>query len=128
MLLCGSILAKSDNGEHLDVAYRIAQYCLNSLRRTRIKISCNNHFRFYDKCFNYPVSYGERINTYYLQRENVPLTFQLEMIKRGIQYSVLDQGTNNLLYVNRFQLDAYKGAMENDWTSISAPPLEVSHL
>ena len=31
MLLCGSILAKSDNGEHLDVAYRIAQYCLNSL-------------------------------------------------------------------------------------------------
>ena len=43
------------------------------------------------------------------------------MIKRGIQYSVLDQGTNNLLYVNRFQLDAYKGAMENDWTSISAP-------
>lgn len=121
MLLCGSILAKSDNGEHLDVAYRIAQYCLNSLETNENqKLAATIILDSMTNASTIQLAMEkELIPTTY--KENVPLTFQLEMIKRGIQYSVLDQGTNNLLYVNRFQLDAYKGAMENDWTSISAP-------
>ena len=128
MLLCGSILAKSDNGEHLDVAYRIAQYCLNSLETNENqKLAATIILDSMTNASTIQLAMEkELIPTTY--KENVPLTFQLEMIKR--EY--------NTLYLIKEQIIYYM-LIDFNWMPIKAlwkmigqvfplPPLEVSHL
>lgn len=121
LLLCASILSKSDEGSHQDVSFRIAQYALHSTETDELhKLGAAVVL---DSLTSIPaiklaIKRG-LIEEGYL--EKLPLTMKLETIKRGIQYSIIENEQNELIHINRFQKDVYALSKENDWVSISAP-------
>ncbi len=121
LLLCASVLVTSNASECLDVAYRIAQYCLvtdqtDDEQKAAAAIVL-------DSLTNNP-SIQLAIQRGYLPEDyskSLPLPLQLERIKRGIQYSILGRDNYSVIPINRFQADVYESAKELDWMSISAP-------
>ncbi|WP_340673044.1 DEAD/DEAH box helicase [Brevibacillus agri] len=121
LILCASMLVSSDASECLDVAYRIAQYCLvtdqtNEEQKAAAAIVL-------DSLTNNP-SIQLAIQRGYLPKDyskDLPLPLQLEKIRRGIQYSILARDDKTVIPINRFQADVYKSAKETEWMSISAP-------
>lgn len=121
LLLCGSILAQSTKSTHQDVAYRIAQHCLNS--RDTIEAQKNAAIIIFDSMTNHPsielAIKKEIIKEDY--KNSLPLPVKLEMISRGMEYSIFDPEENKVLPINRFQNDVMDGFKQSNNLSISAP-------
>jgi hypothetical protein len=105
MLLCGSILAQSTNGKHLDCAFRIAQYCMNSsttneAQRRAAAVIFDTMTN--STAINLAVERGSISEAF---KEDIPFPLQLQMIQRGIQYSLYNDDSDRLLPINKFQLD-----------------------
>ncbi|MFY0803583.1 DEAD/DEAH box helicase [Peribacillus frigoritolerans] len=121
LLLCGSILAQSSQSAHQDTAYRIAQHCLNSEGTN--ESHKNAAIVILDSMTNHPsiqlALTKNIINEDY--KELLPLPLKLNMISRGMEFSLFDQEKNKLVPINRFQHDVIEGYKHATNLSISAP-------
>lgn len=121
MLLCASILSKSELGKCQDAALRIAQYCLTSQEtNTTHRIASAV---ILDTLTNSP-AIQLAISRGYLPEDfisEIPVPLRLDTIQRRIKYSLLGVDKKELLPINRFQLDIYQQSDEFDWISFSAP-------
>lgn len=121
LLTCASVFSSSENPNHLDAAFRIAQYCLtseevNDSEKTAAAI-------ILDTMTNVPaiklaIERGYLSSSY---EKDIPLFLQLAKVNRGIEFSLADLNNNRILPINRFQLDVYKESEKADILSISAP-------
>ncbi|WP_438298442.1 DEAD/DEAH box helicase [Sporosarcina sp. FA15] len=121
LLLCSSILAQSTKSAHQDAAYRIAQHCLNS--EDTIEAQKNAAIVIFDSMTNHPsINLAIKKNLIKEDYKNsLPLPVKLEMISRGMEFSIFDSEENKLLPINRFQNDVMEGFKHSNNLSISAP-------
>ncbi|WP_399632717.1 DEAD/DEAH box helicase [Sporosarcina sp. SG10008] len=121
LLLCSSILAQSSQSAHQDVAYRIAQHCLNSEETDESQK--NAAIFIFDSMTNHPsIQLALKKNIIKEDyKESIPLPLKLKMISRGMKFSLFDQEKNKLLPINRFQHDVIEGYKQSTNLSISAP-------
>lgn len=120
LLMCGSVLANSTEAKHLDAAYRISQYLIQSDgTNENQKVSAAY---ILDKMTNQVAIQlameRQRIPSDYQQ--NTPFDFQLDSMNRLMKYSIFDQN-ENIIPINKFQYEVLEGIRKSDWVSISAP-------
>lgn len=121
LLLCSSVLAQSEKSTHQDTAYRIAQHCLNS--KDTIEAQKNAAIVIFDSMTNQP-SIDLAIKKNLIKddyKNSLPLPIKLEMISRGMEFSLFDPKEDKLLPINRFQNDVMEGFKHSNNLSISAP-------
>lgn len=121
LLLCASILAQSENSQCQDAAFRIAQFCLiDEGPSEEQKLSATVVL---DKLTNSP-AIKLAVERGYIGKDydqNYSLPIALERINRQIKYSIIDESTQEIIPINRFQELVYQGSRQFDWLSVSAP-------
>lgn len=121
LLSIASFLQQSNNREHLDAALRIAQQCISSpsalanqksaavivleslTNKSAIRLAMDRKL----------------ISENHIK--SIPLPFELEIIKRDFDHSILSDNNQGLIYLNRFQKEVYEHHQESNYLSISAP-------
>lgn len=120
LLMCASVFAESTDSKHLDTAYRISQYVIQS-NSTNQNQKVSAAF-ILDKMTNQGAINlaieRQCIPTNF--QENTPFEFQLDSMNRLIKYSIYDQH-ENIIPINKFQYEVLEGIRKSDWVSISAP-------
>lgn len=121
LLMCASILCESDNIEHLDAAFRTAQYVIQDSKSSENQR--NSAAYILDKMTNHS-AIQLAINRNQLSKsymEDIPVQFNLDSINRLMMYSFFDNKTARIIPINKFQYNVMKEVGRNDWISISAP-------
>lgn len=120
LLSCASILADSNLPEHLDVAYRIAQFGIQQKNDDELAIKAA---LILEKMTNHP-SIELAISKGYIEKnyiDQLPLLSKLDIIRRNIKYSLWDETENKLININKFQYDVLEKNYDSQILSISAP-------
>lgn len=120
-LECASVLASGDKREAQDAALRISQFTLNSALSTDGQRSAAA--LILDVLTNRPalkLALDRNLVSKDFEKE-IPGPLRLDAIRRSVEYSILDQQTNELTKVNKFQRLFYRSAEEASWISASAP-------
>lgn len=120
LLLCGSLLAKSEKEQCQDAALRISHHCLQDTNSTKNeKDACAS---ILDSLANRP-AIELALSRGYLQQNfanRLPFPLIQDQIRRSIEFSVV-LGNEETVKVNRFQRRFWNSVSENNWVSISAP-------
>lgn len=119
LLNCAGILADSNLAEHLDVAYRIAQF---GIQQEDDELAVKSAL-ILEKMTNHP-SIELAINKGYIgvdYIDQLPLLTKLDLMRRNIKYSLWDETENKLVNINKFQYDVIEKSYNTQLLSISAP-------
>lgn len=121
LLMCASIFSESNNIEHLDAAFRTAQYVIQD--STSSQNQRNSAAYILDKMTNHSAIQlainRKQLSKSYL--EDIPVQFNLDSINRLMMYSFFDNKTDKIIPINKFQYNVMTEVDRNDWISISAP-------
>lgn len=120
LLNCAGILADSNLPEHLDVAYRIAQFGIQQEYDDDLAIKSA---LILEKMTNHP-SIELAINKGYIEKDYIdqlPLLTKLDLMRRNMKYSLWDETENKLININKFQYDVIEKNYNTQLLSISAP-------
>jgi superfamily II DNA/RNA helicase len=121
LLMCASIFAESDNAKHLDSALRISQFVLQQDRSTEVQKKSAVYIL--EKMTNHPTVNlaisRNKVEADY--KDNIPIEFRLDSIKRLMKYSIFDSNRETIVPINKFQYEVLEESEKNDWISISAP-------
>jgi superfamily II DNA/RNA helicase len=120
LLMCASILCESTESKHLDCAYRIAQYVIQSNYSTKNQVLSSTFIL--SKMTNQG-ALNLAIEREYIPadfNQKTPLQFQLQNMSNNIKYSIFD-GDENIIPINKFQYEVMERLKTSDLLSISAP-------
>lgn len=120
LLNCAGILADSNMPEHLDVAYRIAQFGIQQEDDEELLVKSA---LILEKMTNHP-SIELAISKGYIGKnyiDQLPLLSKLDIVRRNIKYSLWDETENKVININKFQYDVLEKNYNSQLLSISAP-------
>ncbi|USK32545.1 DEAD/DEAH box helicase [Bacillus sp. F19] len=121
LLMCASIFSESDDAKHLDTAFRIAQYVLQSVGTSENQK--NSAAYILDKMTNHTainlsINRNQLLSDY---KDHIPMEFNLDSMNRLMKYSIFDSKRELIIPINKFQYEVLDETRKNDWVSISAP-------
>lgn len=120
LLNCAGILADSNLPEHLDVAFRIAQFGIQQENDNELLVKSALIF---EKMTNHP-SIELAIRKGYIGEnyiDKLPLLSKLDIVRRNMQYSLWDETESKVININKFQYDVLEKNYNSQLLSISAP-------
>lgn len=122
MLTCASILARSDQGDHQDAAFRIAQYALSTASIESAELTAASAFVFETLTNRSAIQLAvERNLVTEAYEHEIPLPLRLDVVAQRVANSLLDSRTNELIALNRFQVALHRKIEDSLWISASAP-------
>ena len=120
LLLCGSLLARSESEHSQKAALRIAEHCLNSAETNTVQ---RNAAAVILDCMANRPSINLAMQRELLSAEFVaklPFPLQQDFGRRSLENVIVRTG-GGLLNVNHFQRAFWQAAKANLWVSVSAP-------
>ena len=120
LLKCASILALSSTPHCQDAALRVAQHVLATSNSESKRTAAAS---ILDSMTN-RAAIRLAVTRNYVSEDywkDLPVGIQLDRLQRQVHCSILNTSDNVLEYLNRFQIDAYRAAQEQEFVSVSAP-------